>query len=95
MRILFAVCLILSTITAADARHARHHARLYATPYDHPAAAAGLYVTARPLVWFAENVCSFVAWSVAPDWPPEWQALLLGQCPARPQLRPIVATPFS
>ena len=92
MRILFAVCLILSTITAADARH---HARLYATPYDHPAAAAGLYVTARPLVWFAENVCSFVAWSVAPDWPPEWQALLLGQCPARPQLRPIVATPFS
>jgi hypothetical protein len=94
MRIVFAVCLTLLTVTAADARHVRHYARLYATPYDHPAAAAGLYVTARPLVWFAHNVCTF-AWSVAPDWQPETQALLLGNCPPRPQLRPIVATPFS
>lgn len=44
-------------------------------------------VRTPPLVWFAQHVCTFVAWSVAPDWPAEQQAILLGNCPPRPSPR--------
>lgn len=43
--------------------------------------------TPKPLQWFAQHVCQFVAWSVAPDWPPERQAMMLGNCPPRPAPR--------
>jgi hypothetical protein len=40
----------------------------------------------HPLIFLAQNICTFVAWSVAPDWPAGEQALMLGKCPPRPTI---------
>jgi hypothetical protein len=45
------------------------------------------WVPGPALYWFSQNICAFVAWSVAPDWPAERQALMLGKCPPRPAPR--------
>lgn len=74
---LFIVALLLVVMTsAADAR-----SRVRITAPTDP------WVPGTALYWFSQNVCTFVAWSVAPDWPAAQQQLMLGKCPPRPAPR--------
>jgi hypothetical protein len=67
MRTMLVVTMLIVTMSYAEARMVR-------VPITKPS---------PPSHFMAQNICTFVAWSVAPDWPQAQQKLYLGNCSPR------------
>jgi hypothetical protein len=79
MKLLLMIFLMFAfMLVPADAQNAR----VRITKPAYPAVAV---VAVLPIMFIAieQNLCAFVAGSVAPDWPPDRQKLALGDCPPR------------